>query len=150
MLFDEKSRFLELLIEGTPFGHAAMEVGFSPNAIRKAMNEDKDFAQEVRDARKLLDEKVERKLLEKALAGNLDAQKHWLKHRSPEEWGETTIMTKASNDPRQVGPVQIAQATAIALRELFSSPDMIRVALDMFRPNEILDAEIVEDSDDDR
>lgn len=80
--------FLNYLKTGASLEVACSRSGLSKKYIYKRLGADAAFREKVEDALSIPDLAVERKLLKKALAGNIQAMALWLRQRRPGQWRE--------------------------------------------------------------
>jgi AcrR family transcriptional regulator len=85
---EKRSMFINYLKTGASIEVASSRAGLSKKHVFKWMVEDKVFRELVDDALSVPDMAVERKLLKKALAGNIQAIALWLRQRRPNQWRE--------------------------------------------------------------
>jgi len=85
---EKRQLFINYLKTGASIEVAASRAGLSKKHVFRWMVEDKVFRELVDDALSVPDMAVERKLLKKALAGNIQAIALWLRQRRPNQWRE--------------------------------------------------------------
>lgn len=95
--------------------------------LRAAIDEDPLFATNYDMALRLRDEQIEYALHERAKTGNVPAIRFWLSNRRGEEWSEDRTVRHVGPAG---GPIEIAQTTVIALRELLTQDDMREQAIE--------------------
>lgn len=82
----KRAAYLEALRTGSLRGAAAASVGVNRETVRRAYNEDAEFAAAVEQAELDANELVENALYQAAQAGNVIACQVWLYNRQPERW----------------------------------------------------------------
>lgn len=153
----EELEFLNLIASGTPPLHACYQTGWTPAKLRRLMR-DRSFASAVTEAEEMRDEGIEKGLYDMArglkvqgedgddiyqVAPDFRAVQWWLSHRRPEKWwgdkgqaGNTTVTIS-------VEVKEMARDTILAT--LTSDPDAIRA----LQPGGIIEADVIEDDDED-
>jgi hypothetical protein len=83
----EKLEFLDLVKQGIPRLHAAMDVGWAPRRLSLLLA-NAEFNELVVSYESYIDDEVEMVLLNKARQGNMDAVKMWLLNRKRDKWAD--------------------------------------------------------------
>jgi hypothetical protein len=83
--------YLELLRQGGGRDTSARALGLKPQAVADRLEADPGFALSVREAETAANEAVEEALFLAATSGNVKAAELWLKHRSPDRWGNDPV-----------------------------------------------------------
>lgn len=133
----DKGRYVRLIAKGVDKVAAAEKIGFAYSTVKRHLKDDESFASMVEDARDEVTDRVEAKLQTLALEKeNLGAITYWLENTRPDRWRNTkTIKTELSGPGG--GPIQLVQATTIALREVLSDPSTRAAAIGMVRSIEV-------------
>jgi hypothetical protein len=126
----DKGRFVRLVARGVSKPAAAEKVGFRWATVRKHLKEDPAFAEMVADAEDELVDKVAAVPVQKALDGNLAAAIFVLTNKRPHEWRDAKVIRQEHSGPGG-GPIQIVQATVIALKEVLTDESTRAAALDL-------------------
>lgn len=140
---DERLAFCNLVSTGTPEIEAAVAVGWTRTKLKRQLR-DAEFSELVAIAELRRDGAIEKVVYDKALAGDKDMAKYWLNNRQPERWADRRQVDV--NSSVQV-PVHVTLTVRDAMRELLTEGmDVAQIQHQLHAP--VLEAEVIEDSDD--
>lgn len=122
---DERTRFIELVAQGTPFDLAGFEVGWTPFKLRKQLDDEWFMEIAVAAQDRSLDS-VERKVHQLAMAGNLGAAQMILYNRRPNVWRDLKRIEVNTHSTIEVVQIDATKAAIMAaLRE--GGPEVVQI-----------------------
>lgn len=139
----ERELFLIAVADGIPEENAGYEVGWTPTQTRRNL-QDTEFAEMVDAARRRADGTIEAALFRLAKNGNLGAMQMWLYNRTPERWKDVKRIEVKNETTINVG---VIASTKQAVLELLAETGPAALQ-PVYQRDDIIDAEIVSDSDD--
>ena len=81
-----QNQIIGALRVGATEKHACQLLGIAPQSLWEFKKRHNDFALAVKDAKELVDDKVVKRLYDRAMEGEFAAIRFWLMNRKREEW----------------------------------------------------------------
>lgn len=88
-----QNQIIGALRVGATEKHACLLLGIAPQSLWEFKKKHNDFALACKEAKELVDDKVVKKLYDKAMDGEFAAIRFWLMNRRREDWTETRNLT---------------------------------------------------------